>query len=321
MLIPYALRGEELVDPQEYDTGGRKPGIVCPGCKEPLVAKIGEVRVPHFAHLPDRGAKCEYRTVLHRVAVRLLARRVGELLRTQAGLFVRWKCPTCGLFHRINVLDGIKTAAMARQVGPVRPDLSLFAGEAQDQPPRGMVHLGAKPASADKLAVYRAQNIPVWLLRPPETLADATTMKDTAELLAVDVLGVECPQPEPAAAPTVPSHPPRSVASSPAPVYPGGCPACGKNLKRRYLYVQWRYPELHTWEDDAIVMLDGFGKTLGPGTFTARELQVAEEHGANTTDRGRLYYANAAEILQTSQPVGSYSQGCPHCGTVVPDRL
>lgn len=188
MRIPYALRGEEMVDPHEYDTGGRKPGIVCPGCKEPLVAKIGEIREPHFAHLPDRGAKCEYRTILHRVAVRLLARRVGEMIRTRAVLFVRWKCPACGLFHRANVLDGIQTTATALQIGPVRPDLSLFPGEAQEQPPLAVIHLGSKPVSADKLAFYRAENVRVWLLKRPEELAEAEAMKDAAELLAVEVL-------------------------------------------------------------------------------------------------------------------------------------
>lgn len=177
MRIPYALRGDDLVDPQEYDTGGRKPGIVCPGCREPLVAKIGEIREPHFAHLPDRGAKCQFRTVLHRVAVRLLARRMEELLRTRAGLLVRWKCPTCGQYHTTNLLDGIKATASAQQIGPVRPDLTLFADQGQEQPPRAVIHLGGKPTDADKLAAFRALNVPVWLFKRPEQLAEVEAMK------------------------------------------------------------------------------------------------------------------------------------------------
>lgn len=318
MRIPYALRGEELVDPHEYDTGGRKPGIVCPGCKEPLVAKVGEIREPHFAHLPDREAECEYRTVLHRVAVRLLARRMEELIRTHAGLFIRWKCPTCGQFHRANVLDGIQTTATARQIGSVRPDLSLFPGAAKDQPPRAVIHLGSKPVSADKAAFYRTEKIRVWLLKRPEELAEVEAMKDTAELPAVEVLGIECPQPKPAGTLIHSPRPPLPT-PSPDPVYPDGCPGCGKNLKRRFLYVEWRYPERSTTEDVAIVMLGSNGATFGPSTFTAHELQVAEEHGADTSDRGRLFYEHNAEILKNSQPVGSYSQGCPRCGRVVPD--
>ncbi len=305
MRIPYALRGDEMVDPDEYQTGGRKFGIVCPGCKEPLTARIGNVRVPHFAHLPDREAKCEFRTVLHRVAVRLLTRRVTQLLQTRAGLVVQWKCPTCGQLHRANVLDGIQTAAMARQIGPVRPDLSLFAGEAQDEPPRAVIHFGTRLPDADKLTFYRSENIPVWLLAKPEEIADAEAMKDATELLAVAALGVDCPQ--------LPTW-------SCDPVYPDGCPGCGKNLQRRYLYVQWRYPERSTSENDAVVMIGKWGETFGPSTFTARELEVAEEHGADTMDRGRMFYEYKAEILQSSRPVGSYSQGCPGCGRVVPDQ-
>lgn len=66
-------------------------------------------------------------------------------------------------------------------------------------------------------------------------------------------------------------------------------------------------------------MLGTYGNTSGPSTFTARELQVAEEHGADTSDRGRLFYEHNGEILKSSPPVGSYSQGCSHCGKVVPD--
>ena len=127
-------------------------------------------------------------------------------------------------------------------------------------------------------------------------------------------------QPDPAAAPVPQNQSPLTIAPI-NPVYPAGCPDCGKNLKRRFLYVRWRYPERrHTTEDIAVVMLGRYGLTFGPSTFTARELQAAEEHGADTADRGRMFYEHHAEILQSSQPVGSYSQGCSQCGKVVPDQ-
>ena len=68
-------------------------------------------------------------------------------------------------------------------------------------------------------------------------------------------------------------------------------------------------------------MLGSNGPTFGPGTFTACELQVAREQGADTTNRGRTFYEHNAEILKLSQPVGSYAQGCSHCGKVVPDEV
>ena len=321
MSIPYALRGQELIDPYEFDTGGRKPGIVCPGCKEPLVAKVGEIREPHFAHLPDWGAGCEYRTVLHRVAVRFLARRVGELLRTRTELFVRWKCSTCGQFHRANVLDGILITAMGQRVGPVRPDLSLFASGNLDQPPRAVLHLGGKPADTDKLAFYRANNIRMWLLKRPVETADAEAMRDDAELTAVEVLGIDCPQPKLAVALTPVPQPLFTVPPVADPIYPDGCPSCGKNLKRRHLYVRWRYPEQRTSENAAIVMLGRDGDTFGPTAFTVKELEVAAAHGADVKDRGGTFYEHHADILKHSQPVGSYSQGCPRCGRVVPDQM
>lgn len=66
-------------------------------------------------------------------------------------------------------------------------------------------------------------------------------------------------------------------------------------------------------------MLGKDGATSGPRTFTAREIEVAQEHGADTSDRGRSFYEHSADTLKHSQPIGSYAQGCPHCGKVVPD--
>ena len=61
------------------------------------------------------------------------------------------------------------------------------------------------------------------------------------------------------------------------------------------------------------------GETYGLVAFTAREREVAGEHGASTNDPGRLFYEHFADVLKKSQPVGSYSQRCPGGGTVVPD--
>lgn len=65
LLIPYALRGNEIVSIEEVERG-LKSGCICLGCGAPLVAKKGERQAHHFAHY--RGHNCEHalETALHK---------------------------------------------------------------------------------------------------------------------------------------------------------------------------------------------------------------------------------------------------------------
>lgn len=55
--IPFGLRPDgSLIDPEAAERG-LACNCVCPGCREPLMAKKGDVRVHHFSHVGDHSCK------------------------------------------------------------------------------------------------------------------------------------------------------------------------------------------------------------------------------------------------------------------------
>ena len=72
--IPFGLRPNgELVDPLQVERG-LACNCVCPGCRQPLAAKKGDIRVHHFSHVADRNCANGQVTALHLAAKQVLAR-------------------------------------------------------------------------------------------------------------------------------------------------------------------------------------------------------------------------------------------------------
>lgn len=73
--------GESIADGRMYQPLdvplGKACGCVCPGCREPLIAKhcVGGKTVPHFAHQNSSNCPTGYVTALHKAAIQLILDR------------------------------------------------------------------------------------------------------------------------------------------------------------------------------------------------------------------------------------------------------
>lgn len=61
VLNPFGLRDEEivLIKDIEENQRGVKCNCVCPLCKEPFEARLGNIRTHHFAHIGNKGCSEE----------------------------------------------------------------------------------------------------------------------------------------------------------------------------------------------------------------------------------------------------------------------
>lgn len=121
--IPFAERGGRLIHVSGVPRG-LECDCVCPVCKDPVVARKGEVVQHHFAHYP--GSECTPETVLHQVGKRLLFQRIAAHLEKGRPLPIRWKCTFCGEEHAGNLLKVARRVEMERTLEGCRPDLVLF---------------------------------------------------------------------------------------------------------------------------------------------------------------------------------------------------
>lgn len=72
--MTYALRNDELLHISKVENGA-SCGCICPGCKQPLIARNkGLVREHHFAHSGDLLCHGAYETALHLLAKQVFAK-------------------------------------------------------------------------------------------------------------------------------------------------------------------------------------------------------------------------------------------------------
>lgn len=76
----------ELVHVSQAGRG--RTGLVCPGCRAPLVARQGRVQAWHFAHIATDMVRCSSETILHNAAKQLVvqAAEAGLCLQTPSML-------------------------------------------------------------------------------------------------------------------------------------------------------------------------------------------------------------------------------------------
>lgn len=69
--LVFALKGEKLISIDDVEKGF-KCGCICPCCGEKLVAKKGNIKIHHFAHISGSNCTYGYETSLHKFAKNLL---------------------------------------------------------------------------------------------------------------------------------------------------------------------------------------------------------------------------------------------------------
>lgn len=70
--VPYALRNGILVSIDEVERG-LKCNCTCPDCHQPLIARMGEKRVAHFAHQGKTNCKGGLETIVHKICKEIIA--------------------------------------------------------------------------------------------------------------------------------------------------------------------------------------------------------------------------------------------------------
>ena len=319
--IPYAERSGELVHISTFDKGGLKPDCLCLVCKKPLVARVGKVRVPHFAHPPD-VQPCNPETVLHQLGKRFLVARIEKALQEQQPFKISWRCEECGEFkHTRNVLKGIRSCALERQFGSVRPDVALLTEH--DEAAAVFEIIVSHAPEPEALAFYKGKNIRVWQI-VLETVEDAERLAQPGVALSVTSADDYCPLP------LLPACP------DPA------CRAHGEKMTFRYLRVVrvpcWDCQQpmkaafvKHGWR--------GLYSKLGPESFLEVELSLARNEGVVFSERrshredrrivantcgncrshiGTSFYRQYERQLGLTKALTRSGYGCESCGTSHP---
>lgn len=125
--LPFGLRADGSLAHVEDVPRGAACGCVCPACERPLVAKQGDVRVPHFAHAADFDCEYAVEAALHLAAMDILARRRTLTLPASAPFTpIGMSRSVSALQPRRLVFDDVQ---LERREGSVVPDGIAVLGD------------------------------------------------------------------------------------------------------------------------------------------------------------------------------------------------
>ena len=120
----YALKEEKLVSIEDV-CSGKGCGCICPGCKQPLIAKKGNILIHHFAHASGIDCKRGFESSLHLLAKDIIS-ECGFI--TLPDISVNFGNP--GLIQ----LDSYKTIVIdkvyiEKSFDDVKPDIAIHSGK------------------------------------------------------------------------------------------------------------------------------------------------------------------------------------------------
>ncbi len=243
--IPYAERDGELVHVSAVDRG-LDCGCICPVCKEPVVARKGEVKRHHFAHYA--GGMCDPEGVLHFMGKELLRHRISRNIRHERPLRMQWQCCYCGDVHGGNLLKMAESVELEHAFYGCRPDMTLFDC---DGVPVSFIEVIVTHAPEDHVREY-CDNHGVTLVQFHISNGRDLLALEHEQPLRPDLVDL-CLRPQ--------------------------CPECAEVLVEADLYVI----EIPCWRCGltmpAAVVRAG-GHLFGPEKFSDDQVQIAEQHGA-----------------------------------------
>ena len=269
--ISHAIRAGALVEAGEFSVGGLKPDCLCPGCNEPLVAKIGYgINRPHFAHQKEAlggntlARRCDQRSLSVRMAGYFLRRRIRRHLVAGRALFAESYCPHCFENHSQNILEEVVGLA----AGGIFDSVNIIGlvgapSPRETKPPvLRIIEVSTHRSISGSLRVVgQVTAVPVWLMSAADQAAAASLDDDKARVLvAVMTHEVRCCPSSPVyerpgttqPAPTRIEPTAASQAEPPAfepPTFPlpeqeehfADCLRCRRPMVRRYLFIHDKF--------------------------------------------------------------------------------
>lgn len=244
--IPFALKNGAIVHISEVESGLRQD-CLCPACKNPLVARKGDLKVHHFAHSAETN--CQPETVIHLLGKQLLAEKLTEAIKSNTIFPTVWTCSICGELHVIkNLLQDVTEVRLEHNLGTLRPDLVLMgaAGEVSSIIEIVVSH----PPEANVLEYAAVNSVPLFEYH----------IKTITGLEAIRAVGCLTPS---------------RTAYCPTPK----CDKCGKPMSQRKLFVVpgkcWK-----CGSGMMIAILECEEMMLPTEAMTESEISEAEKRGA-----------------------------------------
>ena len=105
---------------------GKKCNCKCPACNTPLIAKKGNIKIPHFAHESTETCEYGFETSLHMAAKEVLAKAKSMYLPEVTYEFK-------GLHRKKEICKGIEfcidRVELESKTGSIVPDIILYSGD------------------------------------------------------------------------------------------------------------------------------------------------------------------------------------------------
>lgn len=126
-LVPFGLRPDGRLIEAGMAERGKACNCVCPGCKQPLIARKGNVRVEHFGHEADTDCRHGAETALH-MAAKQLVTELRWIDLPQLSVTVRRDDPEYGTFQATASYHDVKqwqfdSARAEVELESIRPDV------------------------------------------------------------------------------------------------------------------------------------------------------------------------------------------------------
>ncbi len=273
--IPYAERDGRLVHVSSVERG-LGCGCVCPVCKDPVLARKGDVMRHHFAHYSRGG--CSPETVLHRVGKELLYNRIASSLRRGRPIRLQWECLYCPDVHEGNLLKSSRRVEMEKPLNGCRPDLALLDGE------------GNPVAILEIVVTHRPDGNVLEYCSSYGVVPVCFYVQDGRDLLALETEN--------------PLRPSRvGLCLNPQ------CGECGKALSQAMLHVA----EILCWRCGFAMKaaaVSSEGRVAGPEVFSNEQMRIAEESGVYIS-RGYSRRSNRRYMANTCPSCGAFT-GAPY---------
>jgi hypothetical protein len=135
----------------------------CPVCHGEVVAKLGEIKQHHFAHL--NLLQCTPETVARAVAGLWIAEELRRYLSEQKSLPITWTTQQGDERHQADLLAGVVSVVQNRQLEWGVGDIVLLDSEGQ---PKTIILLGLDPKGPDQAQVeaWKKSGVTALLLNP-----------------------------------------------------------------------------------------------------------------------------------------------------------